>query len=107
MNETIFYKNRLRINRGELKNFKDLPEDVKINFINIKNKIIEIIDEKIEVQVFGSYFHGFWDNESDYDVSIIKNINNETLKYIIAKLQIDYDIRVHIKITNRKTITIP
>ena len=107
MNETVYYKNRLRLNRGELKDFNDLPEEVKNNFIKIKNEIIEVINEKIEVQLFGSYFHGFWDEQSDYDVSIVKNINYKTLAYIVSKLRIDYGLNVHIKITNRKTITIP
>jgi len=107
MNETIYYKQRLRLNRGELKDFNDLPEDVKTNFKIIKNKIIETINEDIEVQLFGSYFHGFWDDQSDYDVIINKNLNNTTLMYIIRNLLFQYKIKVHIKITNRKTLLIP
>lgn len=69
--ETIKVKNRLRTFKGKLKDFNDLPIDKQKIFINIKEKINEILGKKVEIYIYGSYHHGYWDDESDYDILII------------------------------------
>jgi predicted nucleotidyltransferase len=67
MNKMI-YKGRERIVRDRLRNFTDLPVEKQDIFKKIKQTINEYIST--EVYVFGSYNHGYWDEESDYDVII-------------------------------------
>lgn len=64
------YKGRQRIKRGRLQKFEDLPLCKQINFKIIANKVKELDSTVNEVFVFGSYFWGNWDCESDYDVRI-------------------------------------
>ena len=76
MDRKVFIKNRERIFRGNLLNFNDLPLEKQENFVKIK-KIIQEMDEKTHLYVYGSYLHGYWDEESDYDVIIMgSNLNN-------------------------------
>ena len=85
MNEDkIIIKNRLRTKRGKLMSFDDLPIKAKEDFINIKKKLIEYYNKNLDVYVFGSYFHGFWDELSDYDVII-----NE------SRISVDLDERIY------------
>ena len=58
----IIRKGRYRENRGKLKSFYDLPEYVQNNFIQIKNEL------QTDTYIFGSFYWGFWDKQSDYDV---------------------------------------
>lgn len=88
------YKGRQRINRGKLQKFEDLPLCKQINFKIIANKIKDLDSTVKEVFVFGSYFWGNWDSESDYDVRIHQSfkgsytdLKNELLK--IYKLKVD------------------
>jgi predicted nucleotidyltransferase len=75
---TIIRKNRIRQNRGKLKVFNDLPENVKLDFKLIKEEINKKI-EGLNLYVFGSYYWGFWDDESDYDINI--DIDEITLSF--------------------------
>ncbi len=61
-------KGRERLIRGKLISFTDLPIEKQEVFKNIKKSINEVIN--VDVYVFGSYNHGYWDEESDYDVMI-------------------------------------
>lgn len=54
--------------RGRLNSFTDLPVEKQEVFKNIKKSINEVID--VDVYVYGSHNHGYWDEESDYDVMI-------------------------------------
>lgn len=73
MNRMVVVKGRERLFRGVLMNFEDLPIDKQKNFINIKLVIEEYLKTNIEAYVFGSYNHGYWDDESDYDVIILSS----------------------------------
>lgn len=88
------YKGRQRMNRGKLQKFEDLPLCKQINFKIIANKIKDLDSTVKEVFVFGSYFWGNWDSESDYDVRIHQSfkgsytgLKNELLK--TYKLKVD------------------
>jgi predicted nucleotidyltransferase len=67
MNKMVV-KGRERLIRGKLISFTDLPIEKQEVFKNIKKSINEVIN--VDVYVFGSYNHGYWDEESDYDVMI-------------------------------------
>jgi predicted nucleotidyltransferase len=67
MNKMIV-KGRERLMRGRLNSFTDLPVEKQEVFKNIKKSINEVID--VDVYVYGSHNHGYWDEESDYDVMI-------------------------------------
>jgi hypothetical protein len=63
-------KGRERPNRGLLQNFEDLPIERQEMFRNIKKILVEYFKKDIDVCVAGSHFYGYWDELSDYDVSI-------------------------------------
>ena len=96
MNEDkVMVKRRIRTRRGKLMSFEDLPINVKEDFIKIKKKLIEYHNKNLEVRVFGSYFHGFWDEFSDYDViikesPIFDNTDNKILEDINLKVNVIY-----------------
>lgn len=68
--ETIVRKDRIRENKGKLHNFYDLPLIHQKNFTIIKNRLQKEFGEAINVYVFGSFYWGFWDEDSDYDVKL-------------------------------------
>jgi predicted nucleotidyltransferase len=68
-------KGRNRPVRGVLKNFYELPKIHQENFITIKHIIKKFFDE--DVYVYGSFYWGNWDDESDYDVFIKYRETNE------------------------------
>jgi len=74
--ETINRKERVRINRGVLKYFSELPMDKQIIFKNIKKTINLYLNKETNVYVFGSFYWGFWDETSDFDVTIEYEFNN-------------------------------
>ena len=89
----MVYKGRNRECRGRLNSFFDLPENVQLIFKNIKREINAELIENIDVYVYGSYLHGYWDAESDFDVSIKTIINEVPLKKKISEsLGIKVDI---------------
>ena len=61
-------KDRERILRGILKNFNDLPTFHQDNFCTIKQVVQNYFNEN--VYVYGSFYWGYWDEKSDYDVFI-------------------------------------
>jgi predicted nucleotidyltransferase len=78
--ETIVRKNRTRLSRGKLTSFYELPQEHQEGFLKIKKEICKCLGSDTNVYVFGSFFWGMWDEESDYDV---------LLDYIFNKGQID------------------
>lgn len=70
MEKIFIVKGRERIDRGQLKNFGDLPLEKQKVFSTIKNKIEEIFEKTVDIYVFGSHHHGYWDEHSDYDILI-------------------------------------
>ena len=69
------YKGRERLVRGPLSAFEDLPLEKQEVFKSIKEIIVDLTGKKIQAYVYGSYLHGLWDDESDYDV-IIRNLGS-------------------------------
>lgn len=66
----VNHKGRERKFRGQLKSFDELPLEKQENFRVIKQNIFEVLGS-VPVFVFGSYYHGFWDEFSDYDVAVL------------------------------------
>jgi predicted nucleotidyltransferase len=99
MKNKLVIKNRERFMRGKLNSFSDLPLEKQTIFKNIKQSINKYLD--VDVYVFGSYNHGYWDEESDYDViifsencvDIMQDVRNETgvkLDIMFGKNNIGY-----------------
>ena len=89
MNKMVV-KGRERLIRGKLNNFYDLPIEKQ----NVFKKIKEVINKHMdcEVYIFGSYNHGYWDEESDYDVVVFNqnyvNISNMVREEVGVKIDI-------------------
>ena len=66
----ILYKKRIRLRRGRLKSYTELPEKAQKDFRRIKQKLCEKFKRDVEVYLYGSYYHGYWDDKSDYDVVV-------------------------------------
>ena len=66
----VNHKGREREFRGQLKSFENLPLERQENFRLIKEIIFEVLGN-VPVFVFGSHYHGFWDEFSDYDVAVL------------------------------------
>ena len=96
-------KGRVRQERGVLQKFTDLPESKQIIFINIKKFIDRISGYDTEINIFGSFYNGDWDESSDYDIFLqekIDGVNRENLSEFIGN-------KVDILINNRLTVRIP
>jgi len=90
---SIVYKNRERLVRGPLINFNDLPLDKQDNFIKIKEFLIKYFNENVDVYVYGSFLHGYWDDLSDYDILIYKNYDGKKLdNLILDKLKLNVNV---------------
>jgi predicted nucleotidyltransferase len=68
----VNHKGREREFRGQLKSFDELPLERQENFRVIKEFIFELLGV-VPIFVFGSHYHGFWDEFSDYDVAVLSN----------------------------------
>ena len=66
----VNHKGREREFRGQLKSFENLPLERQENFRLIREIIFEVLGN-VPVFVFGSHYHGFWDEFSDYDVMVL------------------------------------
>jgi len=89
----MIHKGRERELRGRLKSFEELPTEKQKVFKTIKDKVEEIVGKKLDVYVFGSHHHGYWDELSDYDILIdgftgidLQTMLKETLHYKIDVL---------------------
>jgi predicted nucleotidyltransferase len=87
---SIIIKSRERLMRGKLEKFTDLPVEKQEVFKKIK----KIINEQIstEVCIFGSYNHGYWDEQSDYDVIVLSDNYIDMLDMIREKVGVKIDI---------------
>ena len=83
--EQFLYKKRLRNKRGPLTDFFDLPTEKQENFIKIKAFLIEYFGKELDVYVWGSYKHGYWDELSDYDVITYEMGNAREIDSLIFK----------------------
>jgi predicted nucleotidyltransferase len=106
-NPTIFRKGRTRPNRGKLKSFYDLPKDVQLSFTNIKKELNILLGDDRPIYVHGSYFWGFWDAESDYDVTVDwidfdpREIQNKLIEKFQTEINVGHDYH------NDENIVIP
>jgi predicted nucleotidyltransferase len=82
----MVHKGRNREHRGRLNSFVELPENVQLIFEKIKREVNNELNENIDVYVYGSYLHGYWDEQSDFDVSIKIIIDEIPLKKKISEL---------------------
>lgn len=96
-------KGRVRIERGVLNTFSDLPENNQKIFLKIKNFIDEKTNQDNEINIFGSFYRGDWDEFSDYDILVKEKINGITKKDISDFV----GVKVDIFINNKTTIQIP
>ena len=76
--------------RGKLFNFTDLPVEKQNIFKKIKHAINEHIST--DVYVFGSHNHGYWDEQSDYDVIVLSQNYIDILDIIRKKVGVKVDI---------------
>ena len=79
MTKFIHKRGRKRPFIGRLKSYNDLDVNVQETFRAIKKEINIRLGRDIDVYVFGSYFWGYADANSDYDVRI-EGIEDEKLK---------------------------
>jgi predicted nucleotidyltransferase len=104
---TIFRKGRTRPNRGKLKSFNDLPLDAQTAFTKIKNELNSLLGDDRNIYVHGSFYWGFWDDESDYDVTVdwvdfdIREIQNKLIEKFDTEINVGYDVH------NDENIIIP
>jgi len=104
--EEIILKGRIRLRRGLLKSFYDLPEEKQINFKKIKEEINSYYCKEVPVDFFGSYRNGNWDEFSDYDIIVEESeFDEEYRKKISNKLGVKIDI--FLRKNFDKTILIP
>ena len=70
----------------------DLPIKVQEDFRTIASIIKHHLKKDIDVYVFGSYFHGWWNDDSDYDIIIHEKCNLDELKDLFHHLDKKVDI---------------
>lgn len=95
----MLYKGRDRILRGKIKSFEDLPDYAKINFKLIKDSVCKLLAKEVEVFVYGSFLHGYWDKDSDFDVII--NDECDTL-FIEESIINELGIKNNVLVSNTK-----
>lgn len=79
---------RERTRRGHLESFSGLPTDVQNKFKTLAKEVMTADPTVKETYVFGSYYWGFWDEESDFDIAIDKKeftMNKYDFKEMIIK----------------------
>jgi predicted nucleotidyltransferase len=86
----MIIKGRERLMRGKLINFTDLPVDKQDIFKKIKQTVNEHM--VTEVYVFGSYNHGYWDEQSDYDVMVFDQNYIDIIDTVREKVGVKIDI---------------
>ena len=84
-----------------IKKWDDFTEKDKIILQNIKRIIVSYIGE-CKVFVFGSRVNGKWDENSDYDIMVLKTSSKEIMETI---RQYNYNILVDILFTEAKELT--
>lgn len=75
----------------------DLPEDQKEELEIVKKIVYSIIGE-CEISLFGSIVKGYWDEESDYDLVIHKEVAKELLTELKKQ---NYPRKVDINISTK------
>ena len=88
----FIHKSRERESRGQLKSFEGLPMEKQEIFKIIKNKVVEVVGQEIDVYVFGSHHHGYWDDLSDYDIVIAQPTGLDVQKILREALPYKIDV---------------
>jgi predicted nucleotidyltransferase len=101
MERKVYIKNRERICKGVLTDFKTLPLEKQEIFLKIKETIRGIIGD-MSLYVYGSYLHGYWDEESDYDVIIMVPKPNNIDEIIFNK----FGIKTNVLFSDKQLSTI-
>lgn len=81
----IVRKGRQREFIGRLQSFDDLPIKNQEALKEIKGFLNEHFNKEVEAYVYGSYFHGFSDEYSDYDILINEKFNRNEIDALIYK----------------------
>lgn len=79
------------ITKPIIKNYSELPEETKVQCQIIKKEIQKILPEA-KIYLFGSRINGRWDENSDYDISILwlpTYKDRETIKAIDFGVKVD------------------
>jgi len=85
---------RYRENRGVLSAFNNLSNEKQNIFLLLKKEIYDYFSDKMDLYVCGSYYWGFWDEESDYDIGIIRY--NFDSKKITDDFKNKLNIKMHL-----------
>jgi predicted nucleotidyltransferase len=88
----FIHKGREREFRGQLNSFDELPLEKQEIFKTIKNKIVEIVGEEVDVYVFGSHHHGYWDDLSDYDIVTAQHSSLDLTRMLRETLPYKIDV---------------
>jgi predicted nucleotidyltransferase len=99
----IIFKGRNRQVRGKLTDINELSENVKNNFILIKLFLNEYLSKEVDVYIFGSYYWGYYNEKSDYDVIINEEFDKKDLR---EKLRSTFKFKVDVIKNELKTIKI-
>jgi len=87
--KTIVYKGRERLDRGKIKDFESIPEYAKETFKRIKNVINENYPNT-KCYVMGSFYWGFWDENSDFDVIVdSESVDKNTIQNKFKDIKVD------------------
>lgn len=93
MEKQIIHKGRIRNFIGRLQSFSDLPIKNQDELKEIKKFLLKKININIDLYLFGSFYHGFADNESDYDIIVSERADFNTLDALI-KEELGYQVNL-------------
>jgi predicted nucleotidyltransferase len=91
MGREIIHKGRIRNFIGRLASFDDLPMKNKLELKEIKKFICENLNKDIEISLFGSFYHGFSDDFSDYDLILSEKCDLINISEVV-KEKLGYDV---------------
>jgi predicted nucleotidyltransferase len=93
MVKEFIHKGRIRTHIGRLKSFDNLPIKNQNELKEIKSFLEEYLGKPIIANLYGSYYHGFADEFSDYDIIISERGDLKTLDSIIRE-KLKYNVNV-------------
>ena len=85
MGREVIHKGRIRNFIGRLASFDDLPIKNQVELKEIKSFLHEKLNKDIEIYLFGSFYHGFADDFSDYDLILSEKLNLTNIASIIKE----------------------
>ena len=91
MGREVVHKGRIRNFIGRLASFDDLPMKNQDELKEIKNFICEELNKEIDVYVFGSFYHGFADDFSDYDLILSEKCDLRSIG-LMVKEKLGYSV---------------